>query len=723
MAIAVGNYIIRSALNEDLVLIVSGGSKSKGAKISTGAFTETDNRCYWHSKIVSTTYNSFNSINTGNNGFIMAPQIDNNKEIVQNAYKIATGAWNVVDSQHTMTVNGSSVSTFYIKAYANDTYYLTVPDNGGDLYLTTFLEDSSANQEFYFEASTILNAKTATPNTLRNSEGDTTYTIRNGETSAIISSVGSITNPEVNKATFETQISTTGQYVFTYDGSKWKYNNAEVNLEMYGITYSGTAKKNDSITVVYCESFKALIFPQWRCSSTATVYEMRYRTRRYDMDGNIITENQLEEGWSSWAGWSLITATAQLNDKKKYTGIMKSNTGIIPPIVNNINYSRTEIQVQVRLTNAKNIGAYTTNGSAHGAVVSEIIMQLCTPSLALTASLYSPDGLALTYETNYAVSGTTITINSITDNGIKLIENYTTQIDPEFLEETSKYVGDLYLNCDELYSLPQANDQIVINAKITEENGVASTVIEQTLTVVFDSSWGLTINPIYGISDRLTCFAAVPEYSTLEFYMEKPQLNGTSLWVPCDKVGKIVVDQEHAESYDYPVGTTLVIFEFAPPYGQAPNLMWLAIDEETNWISSIVAPSNLIINSKFYSWYWTDESGNPRAAILKYQAGTIMQPSDDITLGVNKFITTGREYPVFRYSKTIERVLDIEGIILKEETAQYCTYSDFEKLAIANHCIYRQPDGKWYQVAITGVKFQKEEDYITVTSEQDAETR
>ena len=41
----------------------------------------------------------------------------------------------------------------------------------------------------------------------------------------------------------------------------------------------------------------------------------------------------------------------------------------------------------------------------------------------------------------------------------------------------------------------------------------------------------------------------------------------------------------------------------------------------------------------------------------------IMKPSDTITLSANEFLTTGREYPVYRYTKSVKRTLDIEGVL------------------------------------------------------------
>lgn len=63
-------------------------------------------------------------------------------------------------------------------------------------------------------------------------------------------SVG-ITNANVNKATFEKMINNSGTYNFTYNGSQWTLDNLEVNLSNYGITYSDTPLKNDTIIITY----------------------------------------------------------------------------------------------------------------------------------------------------------------------------------------------------------------------------------------------------------------------------------------------------------------------------------------------------------------------------------------------------------------------------------------------------------------------------------------
>lgn len=621
MAISAKNYIIRSALDENLVLQTAGGSKSKGARITAGALTETDNRCYWKVTVVSSSYNRIQNLQAGDKtGNIMAATVASGKPVTQNAYKVATGAWYAELSGNQMTVNGQSVNTYFLKCYSNDNLYLTVPDNGGNLYLSAIL-DETANQEFYFEDTTFYNAKLATPKTLQTDAGKT-YVIHSGTTT---------------------------------------------------------------------------FYPQWTAANTNPVYEMRYRSRRYDMDGN------LAEDWSSWTGWSKVIASAQLNSKKKFTGTMRSQTAISTPSgVDNASYSRAEIQVQARLTSAKNSAGYNHTSVTHGAAVSQVINQWCAPSLSITAAIYSPDGLALTYATDYTIAGSSIVINEIIDttSGVTLLADY------EFTGQD--YVGDLYLNCNELYGTPAANDTIRVTATITEENGIVKRTVTQTLTVSYDASWGLTLNPTYTATDRLTIEASVASQPTIQLFLERPLLDGGTRWVECEKLSDDGITAK---------------FEIVPPYGEAPKLMWVAVASNATWTSEITAPSGAQVDSDCLSWYWVNEQGEPRAAILKYSGNSLFQPADDITPPANKFITTGREYPVFRYSKSVERALDVKGVIIDGESDINCTLADFESMATANHCIYRQPDGKWYQVAITGLSFERNAGYTTVSIKQEAETR
>lgn len=67
-------------------------------------------------------------------------------------------------------------------------------------------------------------------------------------TASIGESTG-ITSASVDLATFITQITIDGDYIFRFDGSNWIYDGVNTNLSIYGITYEGTPAENDTITI------------------------------------------------------------------------------------------------------------------------------------------------------------------------------------------------------------------------------------------------------------------------------------------------------------------------------------------------------------------------------------------------------------------------------------------------------------------------------------------
>lgn len=61
----------------------------------------------------------------------------------------------------------------------------------------------------------------------------------------------SCTGATVNKITWETKITESGEYEFVYDGEHWYLGLLRVELQDYGITYTGVPDEGDKITVVY----------------------------------------------------------------------------------------------------------------------------------------------------------------------------------------------------------------------------------------------------------------------------------------------------------------------------------------------------------------------------------------------------------------------------------------------------------------------------------------
>ena len=617
MAITAGNYIIRSALDENTVLLTASGSNKKNASIISGALTETDNRCYWKVAVVSTTYNSVYNINSGTKtGYIRAATVGANKPITQGVGTDTKANWTATASGNTMTVNGQTVSTYFLTARTNASLYLTVPEDGGQLYLAEALDDTTA-QEFYFEATTYVNKKLATPTALRLLNGDT-YLINNGAATAMT--------------------------------------------------------------------------PLWASSSTATIYEQRYRTRMYDSEG-------FAEDWGDWSAWTMVTAS-------KYTsGTMRSGTSVTGPAVDNSTYTQADIQIEERLTSAKNAAGYNKTGTVtHGAAVSGLIRKWKTPTLTLSSPTCKQYGLSITYSSDYTIAGNLIRVVSIMDGSVELVSNY--------ILTNQDYQGEILIPWDAISVIPAANDSIDVTVELVEANGIVSVTQTSTLTVTYDSEAGMSFTPTYTLTNRLTVEAKITAYDLIECYLQVKTLDGADVWSKVDEITA-------------PVGYRC--FDIMHPFGTAPTVMWVVQHTSggvTQWgYKKETLASTYVVSTKSCAWNWVDDDKNPHAYLLKYQAEKLIQPNDSITLPAHEFITTAREYPVYRYSKSVTRNLDVDGVIKNGEADTHYTKADAEKLITANHSVYRQPNGKWYQAALQSVTFGREMGYEAIKIQQEAESR
>ena len=126
--------------------------------------------------------------------------------------------------------------------------------------------------------------------------GEDTSSLTNGyfykaEVSGTVSSTISISQTSgsglsgitVNKTTFETQTTTTGNYVFTYLGSDWYLNTDAVDLTDYGISFTGTPTEGDELTVVYTASYNTYT---WEEIPTMDAYN---KSEINDMIGDVAT--------------------------------------------------------------------------------------------------------------------------------------------------------------------------------------------------------------------------------------------------------------------------------------------------------------------------------------------------------------------------------------------------------------------------------------------------
>ena len=77
--------------------------------------------------------------------------------------------------------------------------------------------------------------------------------ISTGGSASVTTSGSSISDVAVDVVTFQSVLGniSTGNYVFTYTSGNWTYNSNNIEIEDYGITYTGTPTNSDTITVAF----------------------------------------------------------------------------------------------------------------------------------------------------------------------------------------------------------------------------------------------------------------------------------------------------------------------------------------------------------------------------------------------------------------------------------------------------------------------------------------
>ena len=222
------------------------------------SFLDNTGLSYFYSKLKE---KFIRSVTTGND--ILTPDIDGNVTIInvptadnltspdnQTSYdkyiyrtsggdaSLTSGPANLIYIEGNMSIVGRQEE--YLAASANNG--ITVSINAATWRASAYGEESGT-YTFTYTSST----NTWSPSL--DTYGLTVSGVYTSDVSAFVD--GAITDASVVKATWETQITTSGAYYFIYDTDHWTLNNSSVDLATYGITIEGTPETNDTITVVY----------------------------------------------------------------------------------------------------------------------------------------------------------------------------------------------------------------------------------------------------------------------------------------------------------------------------------------------------------------------------------------------------------------------------------------------------------------------------------------
>lgn len=420
---------------------------------------------------------------------------------------------------------------------------------------------------------------------------------------------------------------------------------------------------NGQTTVEYMET----LYPSWICDGTE--YQCRYRTRQRSIGKSI----------GDWGAWQSIYDGSTANEGWGDVGIANCTTanterkvsayGAACPKVDNVTYDYAEVEFECRRFDSNyndTVGLF-----AHGNSVSQVIGVTVAPELTLNSVFWSVAGLTFNYTSSYKVGGNTIQVNSAYIGDKMLCGTHYFSGQP--------YTGSVTIPIEELYFVPDEGTTITASVTIITTTSSKDDA-DVTGTVQYEADNGIYLTPTYITSENdYTIAATIEKHASDLCYLKIKTPNGY-VFRSCDEV----------ETTD-----TTRTFRIAPPLNTQFTVCWVCTGSDGKWGTSNDSLDS--ISCKWYVWTWKD-----KCCVLGYNEDEPPRMTNETTPDSVQFKTSGREYPIRYFGKTMERDLSIEGAY-KDGLIVNGEEDDFERLRIAHHAIFRTPGGGWYRVSVLNV--------------------
>jgi hypothetical protein len=421
---------------------------------------------------------------------------------------------------------------------------------------------------------------------------------------------------------------------------------------------SGSA--DESETIVF--NNKTNLFVSWICDGTE--YQCRYRVKmresaKVDSAGSWSEWKSIKDGSTANSGWGYLDSancitTEGSNGSRKYA----YDAITIPHTIDLTTYDRALVEVEVRRFNA--IETSTRKLYEHGNSASQTLELVWQPTASISSAYWTPDGLSIDYSTDFKRTGNIVSVESVLCDGKVLCSGYT--------KSNMLYSGTITIPVSEL--------------KFTPENGV-STKIKMTV-YTSDSSTSITYNGIitHNFESELS---VMPSYS-----------------FDADTAKLTVSFTEYEESYVYMILDGKIVkcnkadgkYVLYPPSGREYSIKVYCKDSSGKWGAATKTMTGPKIDQ--YIWNW-DEG----CAMVRYNINDPVEYSDSLSPDATETKTTGREYPVYGVSTSKSRSIKVSGVYT--EMSQYEDKDHMLALGEAGHCVFRNPRGDWFNVAISGV--------------------
>lgn len=581
-----GTYLIRSAIDPDAVIDVSGGSQASGANLQLWGSTGSNSQVF-HVKNIG---EGLIAVRCTNSDKYMAVDGDAvaKANVSQQKWNDSSNEKWYAEPRGTMTINDVIVPTYRIHYYGAEGSALCLDaahglsDPGTNVRIYTI--NASAAERWAFQPYSMLASALPVPASLK---------------------------------------------VGTEHG-----------------TYIDTPAYGNSNTEWY---------PSWICSGT--VYQARYRVRTRSAGkpiGSWSEWRSIIDGLGANSGWGDVGSAncTTENTPRKYSPYGVTMDALTPT---GIDYA--EIQFEIRRFEEDYNNSEGLN--AHGNSLSVTVPIVYKPTLSITGAAWSPEGILLSYTSDYKRDGNTITIESATVDGKAICGKMSFTAQP--------YTGTVLIPQSSLNFIPDEGTTLEIKATLrTDAAAAAQDSISVEIAYNYES--GLSVRPKYIDNDGYTVTVKFSAGKNDSVYL----MYGDTM-TKCSGSGGV--------------------YTVIPPLNTDYRI-FVASTDGSKWG---MASTTKTLDFNGFVWNWDDG-----CAVIRYNKGDSPSYSDSMDTDNSELTTTGRARPVYAFGNTITRSLPVGGIYADEVT--HGAKTDMDALAKAHHTTFRDPKGQIFTTAILSVK-------------------
>lgn len=402
------------------------------------------------------------------------------------------------------------------------------------------------------------------------------------------------------------------------------------------------------------------LWPSFGCGNDSA-YQCRYRTRTRAISA---AQNEFSD-WSDWMaydngstanlGWGDSASTAaNMTTSKDGTRQLASTSLTMTDLASD--YDRVDYEFQVRRFEPNYNGE-----PRHGGTLDFTVSQVEPVTFSLIAATWSPDGLILSWVTNWPRSGATV----VCESGDGLF---------------SKAVGTPSFGSDDI-QIPNAKlsrrvavgDTIRVKVTITTPDG-ASASTTQTVTVTYGGTIGTSLTLAASVADGIATIT--PSAASAKAWLIVPRGNG-------DRA--IPLDGSAPWKVAAPLGVPWQVYATVNISG-----IWNATMETFPAVKEYPPAYHLTSQDLLHDLAISLGEGNPPEHSQTYRRDVMSETIE------------GRERPVNAYGGTTEGSLPVSGVLLDGDQQ-----AEFEYFAHASHAYLRTPLGGWHQVGIKSASLDK----------------